>query len=260
MSIALMSEAWRTSLPSTRKLVLLALCDNANDQGECYPSVPMIAVKCSLGERIVYDCLRELARDGYLYRDTRTGRSTIYRITNPCTWCTPAPRAPLHHVQDTPAQYAGVRSGQPLHHVHPTPAPRADTPAPRAPITVTQSSSEPVTPPLTPPPSGLDVAVWDRWREYRHEIRKPIKPASLLAAQRKLAGFGADQAAVVEQSIANGWQGLFPLKDAPQHPQQKRRTIHDERAATIAALTGRDRAPSGGRIIDITPAATDIVD
>ena len=32
------------------------------------------------------------------------------------------------------------------------------------------------------------------------------------AAQRALAGFGADQSTVVEQSIANGWQGLFALK------------------------------------------------
>src|SRR5690606_37355018 len=59
------------------------------------------------------------------------------------------------------------------------------------------------------------MQAWERWAPYRREIRKPIKPASMLAAQRKLAGFGADQAAIVEQSIANGWQGLFPLKDDP---------------------------------------------
>ena len=29
----------------------------------------------------------------------------------------------------------------------------------------------------------------------------------------KLAEFGEDQAEVVEQSIANGWQGLFALKN-----------------------------------------------
>lgn len=41
---------------------------------------------------------------------------------------------------------------------------------------------------------------------------KPLKPVSMLAAQRELAGFGCDQAAVVEQSVAKGWQGLFELK------------------------------------------------
>jgi hypothetical protein len=66
---------------------------------------------------------------------------------------------------------------------------------------------------VEPPPAGLDLEAWNRWAAYKREIRKPIKPASLLAAQRKLAGFGSDQAAVVEQSVAQGWTGLFPLKD-----------------------------------------------
>jgi hypothetical protein len=59
---------------------------------------------------------------------------------------------------------------------------------------------------------GLDVKAWSRFEAYRREIRKPIKPGSVQAAQLKLAGFGADQTAVVEESIAQGWTGLFPLK------------------------------------------------
>lgn len=62
-------------------------------------------------------------------------------------------------------------------------------------------------------PDGLDEIVWKRWIDYRKQIRKPLKPASILAAQRKLAAYGSDQAAVVEQSIANGWTGLFELKN-----------------------------------------------
>jgi hypothetical protein len=64
-----------------------------------------------------------------------------------------------------------------------------------------------------PSVGGLDVSSWDRWSAYRVEIRKPLKPASIPAAQKALAAFGSDQAAVVEQSIAQGWQGLFPLKE-----------------------------------------------
>lgn len=60
--------------------------------------------------------------------------------------------------------------------------------------------------------AGLDLEAWSRFETYRREIRKPIKPASVLASQKKLAAFGAAQPAVVEQSIANGWQGLFELK------------------------------------------------
>jgi hypothetical protein len=72
------------------------------------------------------------------------------------------------------------------------------------------------------PPQGLDPAAWKRFAEYRSEIRKPIKPASVQAAQRKLAGLGRDQAAVVEQSIAQSWTGLFPLKDPPKREEGRR--------------------------------------
>lgn len=64
------------------------------------------------------------------------------------------------------------------------------------------------------PPLGLDVAVWDQWLQYRQQIHKPIKPASLQAAMDALAKYGDTQAAVVKQSIANGWTGLFPVKGA----------------------------------------------
>lgn len=62
---------------------------------------------------------------------------------------------------------------------------------------------------------GLDLEAWNRWLDYRKQIRKPIKPVSVLAAQRELAGFGLDQRLVVEKSIANGWQGVFAL-DRPK--------------------------------------------
>ena len=68
------------------------------------------------------------------------------------------------------------------------------------------------------PPPGLDLKVWETWFDYRQQIHKPIKQVSLLAAQRELAGFGCDQRAVVEQSIANGYQGLFALKARPGKP------------------------------------------
>lgn len=61
------------------------------------------------------------------------------------------------------------------------------------------------------PVAGLDLVSWDRWVKYRSEIGKPVKPASVHAARLALAEFGTNQAAVVDRSIANGWQGLFPL-------------------------------------------------
>ncbi len=56
---------------------------------------------------------------------------------------------------------------------------------------------------------GLDLDAWDRWVSYRTEIKKPIRPPSVEAAQKEMAAFGSDQMAAVEKSIASGWQGLF---------------------------------------------------
>ena len=67
---------------------------------------------------------------------------------------------------------------------------------------------------------GLNVEAWTRWIDYRKQIRKPIKPASVLAAQNQLAGFGSDQSAVVEQSIAAGYTGLFELKSGKGPPRK----------------------------------------
>lgn len=61
-------------------------------------------------------------------------------------------------------------------------------------------------------PIGLDAIAWARWLEYRTKTDKPIKPPSMQAAIDEFVKHGADQAAVVQQSIANSWQGLFPLK------------------------------------------------
>ena len=59
---------------------------------------------------------------------------------------------------------------------------------------------------------GLNEEVWYRWVAYRKSIGKPLRPVSFLSAAVDLAKHGANQAAVVEQSVAQGWQGLFPLK------------------------------------------------
>jgi uncharacterized protein YdaU (DUF1376 family) len=59
---------------------------------------------------------------------------------------------------------------------------------------------------------GLDRATFEKWLAYRKEIGKALKPASIEAAARDMARYGSQQAVVVQQSIAQGWQGLFAIK------------------------------------------------
>lgn len=96
-------------------------------------------------------------------------------------------------------------------------------------------------------PPGLDPVSWKRWADYRSKIRKPLKPVSIPAAQRELAAFGCNQSAVVEQSIAHGWQGLFELK-AHGNGNGSKPAPAPRREPTEAEMTDARRKAAGENI------------
>lgn len=99
----------------------------------------------------------------------------------------------------------------------------------------------------------LDQEAWDRWVAFRKAIKKPIKEVSEHAAKLKLSRFGADQDAVVQQSIANGWQGLFPLKTQKgEKPVKTDKQIEADRQALADA---NDRSQRYWDSLEPTPFA-----
>jgi hypothetical protein len=106
MSIKLMSLVWDLDLPPGDKLVLLALADQANDEGlQCWPAVATIAKRSGQGERTVRRCIADLEAKGHLTRHHRDGNSTQYHI-HPCQNGSPAKSAPLPKTTPTPAKLA----------------------------------------------------------------------------------------------------------------------------------------------------------
>ena len=85
MSIKLMSKTWEMDIPQGQKMVLLALCDHANDDGTCFPSQDKIAKKCSTSEETIGRHVRWLKDHGILKTERRqVGRkrlSDLYIIT-----------------------------------------------------------------------------------------------------------------------------------------------------------------------------------
>jgi DNA-binding transcriptional ArsR family regulator len=131
MSISFMALAWKADIPSGRKLVLLALCDHANGQGECYPSVEAIAHKCSMGQRTVQQHIGELENAGIVMRRFRKGRSTVYRL-EPRNFCSAVESAaPQNSTLQCSA--SGTSPPQLLH----------PTPAVSAPISISEPSKKP---------------------------------------------------------------------------------------------------------------------
>lgn len=63
-------------------LVMLALADYANDEGECWPAVKSVAAKARMSERGVQKIMRQLQDEGWLTVTTGTGRGgcNFYRI------------------------------------------------------------------------------------------------------------------------------------------------------------------------------------
>jgi hypothetical protein len=78
--------------------------------------------------------------------------------------------------------------------------------------------------------TSLNETAWNRWVAYKIAIKDAYKPVSLEAAKLKLERFGADQEAVVDQSIANGWKGLFALQKSKDKPDATKRTKEQQAA------------------------------
>jgi hypothetical protein len=199
MSIALMAAAWELEIASTDKLVLLALADNANDAGCCWPSMATIARKCGLKERATRIAMRRLESAGYVTSVDRTGTSRLYTV-NPGIKCPPASNAPRHEVPVTPA---------------------LDAPKPsRTTISSTKTSSSPKKRTRTAVeivvPDWVPADAWNGWLEMRRtKGTKTTARALQLAIEelKKLADDGHPPGEVLDQSTLKGWTGLFPIKD-----------------------------------------------
>jgi hypothetical protein len=90
MSIRIINDVWTYSKASgTDLLVLLALADNANDEGECWPSMATIGRKCRVDTRTARRRIRSLEEIGEVVvilgggKASSSGglRSNRYRIT-----------------------------------------------------------------------------------------------------------------------------------------------------------------------------------
>ncbi|HBY9491210.1 replication protein [Klebsiella pneumoniae] len=78
-------------------------------------------------------------------------------------------------------------------------------------------------------PDWISAEIWSSWVAYRRDLKKPIKSqqtvtqAINLLDRCRLNGYSPEE--IINQSIANGWQGLFEPKGArPQRRQESRVT------------------------------------
>lgn len=207
MSVHVTSLVWKLDCPATVKIVLLKLADHAKDDGsDVHPSQATVAKECGLTDRSVRSAVKAAIQTGWLVEEPSPGnRANRYRFDKDAMReggkkFHQEPRSTRNHV---PASRNHVPPRR--NHVPPINKNR--------PLTVPEPS------PPTPLPGELVclpgfVETWADWERHRSEKRQRLTPT---ARSRQLAMLvrQPDPVACLNQSIQNGWTGLFEVKAEP---------------------------------------------
>lgn len=215
MSVRVMAQVWAGSQHSgSELLMLLALADHSDDDGNSYPAVSTLASKCRMKPRNANYILKALQDSGELQVRPNEGPKGTNRY-----------RIVLKALQAS----AGVQSAAGVHSIAPTPAMECAKPLQRSadkpsmnhqePSRVARKRAAAFDASAIELPDWLPRTIWTEWVADRRERRKPISSRAASQQLKRLADFreqGHDPARVIEHSIANGYQGLFPPNDAPR--------------------------------------------
>lgn len=64
-------------------------------------------------------------------------------------------------------------------------------------------------------PSWLDQGLWHEFKEHRKDLKSPMTDRAEKMAIKKLEKMGVEQhREIIEESIINGWKGLFAVSGA----------------------------------------------
>lgn len=259
MSTTVMAACWPLQMPPTPKAVLVSLADNANDEGQCWPSIATICQRTCFGKTAVIEAIAWLESVGLLTADRSNGRHSKYQIT---------PNLDLFDVQNQTASRAGARA-EPVREPNrleqnrsacrTTPVRQTDTNR-QEPKTRSKAEAKAQPPakkppaarePIPEPPGWVDPDAWSGFVEMRKRLRFPLtaRAASLIFHElEKLRAKGHDPTAVLDQSTRNGWRDVYPIKqDTPNadRSQGRKRSVVERIEANILARREREAACVG---------------
>lgn len=215
MSVKVMGWVWDQDLPQNEKFVLLAYADHADHDGNnIYPSIDLIARKTGYSRRSIQRIVDRLKDKLYLMPDGVSPRGTNKYII-PMPMPAPAGGARMTPPGVTPAAKGGDTAVSPepsvnRHDSKPNPpTPRKRKPAPLTADDIMMA----VAVPDKFVQSTEFMSTWYAYLEHRIEMRKPMSTRGGVMLMNKLKKYHVDVAiAAMQDSIANGWQGVFPEK------------------------------------------------
>ena len=195
MSMRLMAQAMSIKVGNPlRKLVLIKLADNANDDGICFPSYQYIADVCEISKASARTHIDALIKMGFVSKKARKNKdgssSNLYL---------------LHLEKGMPADSTG---GMPADSTGGMPA---DS-------TITCHSSEPVNEPKKTSQKntalsllaefGITGQLADDFAEHRKSKKAAITRTALEGFQREADKAGIPLAEAIEIAICQNWQGF----------------------------------------------------
>jgi hypothetical protein len=223
MSTRVIAYCWPIKIPATAKAVLISLADQANDDGECWPSVDTISERTCLDDRTIQRAIVWLEQGGYVSRKMRSGRSTRYVVNL--------------RQSDTPV------AATPPSESHPTPV----TAPPHPRHSATHNRKGTIKEPsikqsaVLAVPDWVPAKEWADWNSYRGARKGWTARARelSLATLDALRDAGHDPVAVINQSIERGWSGLFPIAGTHAHARLPP-PAQSKAAAWVASLREPD--------------------
>lgn len=195
-----MAAVWdRTDLDSSERLVMLSLADHADDQGRCYPSIRRLCERTSMSDRGVQKVLQRLSERGFIKVQPNAGQggANLYRVlSTPERGSPPEPCSPRTEFTTPPNP------------VRKTPEPGSPKPSGTViePSEKKARDADAIMDALTEVVRTETAAAYVAHRKAKR-AKLTLHAAHLIAG--KIRGH-PDPDAVVMESIANGWTGVFP--------------------------------------------------
>ena len=180
--------------------VLLALYSFRNKNTDLvYPSRESIAKRCGIRPNSISTTTSELVKLGWLEKTGREGRRA-YRVTVP--------------------DFSTLQESCTLQ----------ESSTPNLQESSTHKNTIEENPIKNPPtPHWLDLEIWNEFKKHRKKVKKPMTEFAekkMLIKLGKLKDEGHDPNKLLEESLINGWQGVFE----PKKQAQPKYLSADERA------------------------------
>lgn len=210
MSISLMSLAWKTNLPVSQKMALLAMCDWANDEGgSLHPSIARIAERISCSERQAKRIIHDLIELGFLAvvgnenggapGQSRRYQLNVKRLETGVMGVTGdklsrvTPKAETGDIRDTRRVTSATKTGD---------------------MGVTLTTIEPSIEPsgnhqsACAKPDDVDAQVWADFLALRKQKRANLTSTALTGIRNAAEKAGYSLQSALELCCERGWQSL----------------------------------------------------